>query len=216
MKNSQRTKVSVIIPTRLGQRRLVTLDSLKGIDGIEIIIEHDQKGLDISRTRNRGARKAIGDKLVFMDDDISFTKDFFEKFVNAIKPNTMVGLSLGNERWVASRAMGFMKDDFWRLGGFFERFGYRGMDVELSFRAQELGIKIVSFPVNSVIHYINPATESTLKKTLLQDSHCMFVDLRYHVRPISDWFKRKHLIRIALRFLFLMYWLIYLKVAHNR
>jgi len=216
MKNSVGSKVSIIIPTRLGQRKVVTLNSLKGIDGIEIIVEHDQRGLDISKTRNNGARKAIGGKLVFMDDDISFTKDFFDKFVDTIKPNTIVGLSLGSDKWVASRAIGFMRDDFWKLGGFFERFGYRAMDVEISYRAQEFGMKIASFPINSIIHHTNPATRSTLKKMLLQDSHLIFVNLRYHDGPIGGWFKRKHLIRIALRFLFLIYWLIYIKIVRDR
>jgi len=212
-------KISIIITTRIGERPIFTLNSLKKLDlqQIEIIIEHDYKGKDFSRTKNRGAKRAKGEILIFMDDDIAFDKDFFYKFIQAIEPKTLVGLSYKPTlNWIIARVIGIKRDDFWYLGGFFDPMSYMCEDIELAIRAQYFGFKLNKFPVESVVHLDTPTYKRLFVRNLHNNWNGIFVSLRYHNVPICNWFKRKNPFHLCFRLIALIYWGLYLKIIDKR
>ena len=151
-------KESVIIPT-LAENPL-TLKSLP--DDVEVIIsDWKTENANIfapSVARNIGAMRANGDILVFMDDDIKFSKDFFYKLISFVDDGKVAGLKSQWHDYLISRVLAITKDDFFKVGGF-DPLMIFSEDVEFSYRLQQMGYELVEFPVDSVMHIPHPGRD---------------------------------------------------------
>jgi len=83
MKRS-RSKISVIIPVKPGEKRIKAIESLKKVDYpvnlVEVFISY---GFNPSRQRNEGAKKAKGEILYFLDNDSEPERQAFKRIINA-------------------------------------------------------------------------------------------------------------------------------------
>lgn len=50
-------------------------------------VRQDDKGFRLSKCRNNGARLSTGDLLIFLDQDIIYTKNFIQTFVDHVSPD---------------------------------------------------------------------------------------------------------------------------------
>lgn len=119
----------------------------------EIIIEY-VKHRNISRARNKGAARANGSILIFINDDIVFNEKFLNEFVDKIQPGTIVGLILFPDEnwWVPGWMVGIRKTDFFKVGGFLEFMPYMCEDVEFCYRAIKKGFKVIRLPISNIQH----------------------------------------------------------------
>lgn len=81
--------ISVVIPTN--KQQVLTLKSLEGIPNLEILIETVP---NVSRARNAGVKKARGEIIAILDDDIEFSKKWFMYHCKFIRQ----GIALWNDR----------------------------------------------------------------------------------------------------------------------
>jgi len=201
-------KVSVIIPTS-PLRPIKCLETIKksSLD-IEVVIEY-VKWRNISRARNKGAIKAKGSILIFVNDDIAFEESFLKEFINKIQPGTVVGLDwpLGADRWVVGWMIGIRKVDFFKIGGFLEFMPYMCEDVEFCYRAIKKGFRIIRLPASNIQHlHTNVGTAGSLSKRLMGEWNAVYLPIVYRHRPLTLWFRRKNLGVIAFRLLAIVYW----------
>lgn len=112
-----------------------------------------------SIARNMGAAKAKGEILVFMDGDISFSKEFFEKLVSIVDEETIAGLKCKWHNYLISRAIAIRKDTFITVGGFCPII-LAMEDIDFSYRLEKLGYNIKYFPVDSVYHKPHKGTDT--------------------------------------------------------
>jgi len=112
MDENRETKVSVVIPTYQEGRYLETTlsDLSKRNNSLEIIVvdggsrdetvkiaerftrkvyQINERG--ISKARNYGARKSVGEILVFLDADVTPRADFVEKVIETFNDGEIVG-----------------------------------------------------------------------------------------------------------------------------
>jgi GT2 family glycosyltransferase len=151
-------KKSVIIPTLA--KNPLTLKSIP--DDVEVIISDwktDNANIFApSVARNIGAMRANGDILVFMDDDIKFSKDFFYKLISSVDNGKVAGLKSKWHDYLISRVLAITKDDFFKVGGF-DPLMIFSEDVEFSYRLQQMGYELVELPVDSVMHIPHPGRD---------------------------------------------------------
>ncbi len=151
MMNSMKHSVSVIIPTL--SNNPFTVKSIP--PDIEIIIERykstNRNIFSTSIARNIGAFKAKGEIIVFMDDDIEFSHDFFSDLVSSVRNGVVVGLKSEWHDHLISRALAMMREDFVISGGF-DPLMIFSEDIEFSYRLEIMGFKIIGLPVDSVKH----------------------------------------------------------------
>lgn len=151
-------KESVIIPTLA--KNPLTLKSLP--DDVEVIISDwktDNANIFApSVARNIGAMRANGDILVFMDDDIKFSKDFFYKLISSVDNGKVAGLKSKWHDYLISRVLAITKEDFFKVGGF-DPLMIFSEDVEFSYRLQQMGYELVELPVDSVMHIPHPGRD---------------------------------------------------------
>ncbi|MEM2928925.1 MAG: glycosyltransferase family A protein [Nitrososphaerota archaeon] len=104
-------KISVIIPTI--REKIITLESLKPIKNIEIIVVKD-KWRNTPKARNIGAKISKGEILVFMDDDMEFKPEFFLKNLKEVEDRKVL--------WLDPPFICFItRKDFFETDGFDER-----------------------------------------------------------------------------------------------
>ena len=143
--------VSVIIPALC--KNPITVKSIP--DYAQIIVSdwvsNNKKICGASVSRNIGVMKAKGDILVFMDDDIEFTHEFFDKIVSFVKKGVVVGLKCQWHEYLITRVLAITKEDFFESGGF-NPLVQNHEDIEFSYRMESMGNKLVKFDVDSVYH----------------------------------------------------------------
>ncbi len=200
--------VSVIIPGYNSEATIrETLQSLKEQDyqgALEVIVVDDgstdstpeiareyadkvivqaNKGPGVAR--NRGAKEAIGELIVFTDSDCVLTPQFITEIVKPLRDSDVVGsqgqygscdddimsrfmhhelherfrreIDLDNLYWVGTHSACYRKDVFLGAGGFYEGSFVRGEDLELSQRLTEDGHRMVLNP-NALLHHHHPTT----------------------------------------------------------
>lgn len=178
----------------------------------------------ISTARNRGVAAATGDLLLFCDGDDVVAPDWIEQMVRAARDGDLVGGRLDPTRlnppdlrrsrpppqdgglarahdhlpYGTGASLGVWADVMAALGGFDERFRTCGDDVDLSWRAQAAGHRLVHAPA-AVTHYryrtslaraVVQALRYGVADSMLARRHRHHLPhrprLRRHVRPLRD------------------------------
>jgi glycosyltransferase involved in cell wall biosynthesis len=138
--------LSVIIPS--AKPKLYTKNCLP--EGVEVIVERSR---GLATARNRGAQKAHGGFLVFMDDDLIFSREFFWSIVEKLRKNKKSFIAMGaRPTECTSRVLVIRRNDFYRIGGFDEWIKFIGEDFDFGCRAVKLGYKKILIPFTSVKH----------------------------------------------------------------
>lgn len=132
--------VSVLIATSKPSLYAL-LNTLKGQNYYELIIDIEIGSPAIKR--NNLAKKATGDILLFLDDDIVLSKDFIQnglkQFTGNFAQSKVTGLQENSPDKFIGTAMWFRKDFFFELGGFDETIPFFNEDLDLYIRAKKLG-----------------------------------------------------------------------------
>lgn len=89
--------ISVVIPSRVGEE-IISLPSLEGqtYEKLEIIIEYDKKKEGASKMRNKGAKKAKGEFILFSDNDLEWDKHAFATLYKCLVKNTGASYAYGS------------------------------------------------------------------------------------------------------------------------
>jgi len=198
--------ISIIIPTI--REKVITLESLKHIKNIEVIIVKD-KWKNASKARNIGAKISNGEILIFMDDDIAFNQDFF---INALKK-----VHDKKVLWLDPPFICFItRKDFMETNGFDERIKPTMAEtVEFKKLLLKKGIKVVELDANNIIHYGGKLTK---EKYWLNQKNLIYVALKYerNLKRFIKMFITKNPIRFARMFSYLIYWLLILLFVRKR
>lgn len=171
-------KVSVIIPVtreKLAREAETSVRDQK-YSRLEIV-KVRAKGLKPAEARNKGAKKARGEILLFLDDDCRAQKDWLVENLKALadpKIGAVGGMIRGKSKSyfgcchdfanftfvqglqrrsmpLCAASFGIRKEVFEKVGGFDE--GLRiGEDVDLCLRLEGLGLKTVYEPEIEVLH----------------------------------------------------------------
>lgn len=151
-------KISVIIPSL--SKNPITLNSLP--NNVEVIISDwktdDKRIYGLSVAKNIGAMQANGEMLVFMDDDIRFNQDFFDRLIASVAEGKVAGLKSKWHDYLIGRVLSLTKTDFFKAGGFDPMMIFCE-DVEFSYRLQQMGYELVEFPEDSVMHIPHPGRD---------------------------------------------------------
>jgi GT2 family glycosyltransferase len=139
-----RHEISVIIPTFKGDP--LTLESVP--DDIETIIVSEGNR---SEARNIGVERSNGNILVFCDDDIAFSENFFYKQVCETPLGTLTGLVDFDFDLLLTRFMVINRADFDCLGGFDKHMNHME-DTEFSLQALKAGMGLRYLPQDAVFH----------------------------------------------------------------
>lgn len=149
--------VSVIIPT-IGRESLgKLLQSLKGQPYHEIIVALE--GNSPAAARNRGAIKATGELLVFVDDDVILAPDFIKKGIEAFwngrfdygQSRVVGGQENGPDKFIGT-AMWFWNESFSEVGGFDETYPFFNEDIDIDLRMQQKGYERVFIEDSLAFH----------------------------------------------------------------
>jgi len=116
--------------------------------GVEVLIIREGNR---SEARNKGAHMASGEILVFCDDDIVFTEDFFWEVIKRKKDREIIGLEDYDFGLLLTRFMVVSKKEFMDINGFDESLNHME-DTDFCLRAKKKGYKLVKLPRDSVIH----------------------------------------------------------------
>lgn len=180
-----RKSVSVVIPTLEGNP-----DTLKCIpDEMETLVISEGNR---SEARNKGAREANGDLLLFCDDDISFDKEFLENCLDRkwINGYDVIGLEDYDFGLLLTRFLLIGKGAFVDIGGFDENLDTME-DTDFSLRAIKKGYTLKVLPRDSVRHI-------------------------EHGNRIGKWERRQHFLRLIFKhktmFLFKLVKLVWMKL----
>ncbi|MCP8317163.1 MAG: glycosyltransferase [archaeon] len=194
--------VSVIIPTI--RTHIITLSSLIGLDGIEIIIVRD-RWRNVSKARNLGALKAKGEILVFIDDDASFDPNYLFEHVAKV--------SDGKVLWLESPLFLFIRrNDFLRAGGFDERIRpIMAETVEFRYNLKKLGFSIIDIDSNGVIHF---GGKFSKYKRFLNQWNLTYIHMKYEKNPkkLLRIFFAKNPLRTIRQIIAFYYWQIISKI----
>lgn len=206
-------KVSVIIPVTRPKKAQKTEESVLAQNylGLEVI-KVNAKGLSPAEARNKGARKARGGILLFLDDDCLPQKGWVEENIKALKDESIGavgGMILGESRKYFARSLdfanftfaqstkrremplcaaslGIRRKVFEKIRGFKEKMRI-GEDTDLCMRLRRLGYKTIYEPKIRVFH--NHGRE-TLKELLVYQFNNgrvkgLIIENRY---PDNFWF----------------------------
>jgi hypothetical protein len=158
--------------------------------GAEVITQ-DRGGAGAAR--NRGAKAARGELLLFTDADCAPVGDWVERLVETLDGNGVVaarGVTTSaqpepaarfaqleyDEKYrqlarhesvdlVATYSAAYRRDAFWRFGGFDEGFlGATSEDQELSFRLADAGLRIAFVPGAAVRHHHHTSLRAYVRR----------------------------------------------------
>ncbi|HMK95330.1 MAG TPA: glycosyltransferase [Candidatus Limnocylindrales bacterium] len=140
--------ISIIIPSRQLSKESIT--SIKSVTQTipfphEIIISNKA---GVALARNWGAKRAKGNVLLFLDDDVILHPELWSKIAR-LKNNEFMMFLPENARIPCSRLMCISTGVFWELGGFDETFTLTSEDHDFYIRALDAKMKFV--PVTSAL-----------------------------------------------------------------
>jgi glycosyltransferase involved in cell wall biosynthesis len=156
-----------------------------------VVLTQDHGGAGAAR--NRGARAARGELLLFTDADCAPVADWVERLTEALYRDGVVaarGVTMSgqpepaarfaqleyDEKYrqlarhesvdlVATYSAAYRRDEFWRFGGFDEGFlGATSEDQELSFRLADEGLQIAFVPQAAVEHHHHTSMRSYVRR----------------------------------------------------
>jgi len=179
-------KVSVVVPTAQGREnkidRLVEALEKQILKPKELIVEFDKECW--GRARNKGWKKAKGEIIWFLDDDMVPEPDALVealKVFTEMQPDGVEGHIYGkinriNDWGYMSGHIFYTKKILEKVGGFDERFlyGWRE-DTDLAWRVLEAGGKIIYAPASRACHPDAPHTTVRQEnEKLLESKHPAF------------------------------------------
>ena len=103
-----------------------------------------------SRARNSLSKIAESEYLLFIDDDIEFSKEIFEKYILPNVENNQI-ISYEGNNVLCTRVLGIPKELFFLVDGFDTTFNV-GEDIEFGYRLMTYGLKINKIPKKDIIH----------------------------------------------------------------
>lgn len=98
--------------------------------------------------RNYGARKANGDLLVFLDDDLTLNPQITSHL--NVTCGSFAMAFLGG--FPCTRVLAIHREDFWGIGGFDESIRFTGEDRDFYMRAVDAGLIFKQIPMSLVTH----------------------------------------------------------------
>lgn len=137
--------ISVVIPSIKSE--ILTRESVP--DGVET---HVVREGSLNEARNEGVLRAENDRILVLDDDITFEESFFWDLVDRIEPGVLVGHPDWDYGLVAGRVMAFHRDDWTELGGFDERLGSHMGDTEFALKYVTNGRRVEQIDDAEVEH----------------------------------------------------------------
>lgn len=171
-------KISIIIPVSRSQKAQKAEESVLAQDypGLEVI-KVDAKGLSPAEARNKGAKKARGEILLFLDDDCEAQENWLRENLKALaepkagavgsrvqgKSGKYFARSLDfanftfaqstkrREMPVCTASLAIKKEVFQKVRGFNEKMRV-GEDTDLCMRLRRLGYKTIYEPRIKVLH----------------------------------------------------------------
>lgn len=138
-------EVTVIIPTI--SEDVLTRRSIP--DGVPVLIT---RGGTLNEARNAGVKRAETERVLILDDDVSFSESFFWETVDRIEDNRLIGMVDWNYGLTAGRIMGFTKKTWDEIGGFDERLRSHMGDTDFAIKAHKRGFDIVRIPQSKMDH----------------------------------------------------------------
>jgi len=137
--------ISIIIPT--AKNVILTKNSLSTCPVEYQLIVSTKLGL--GHARNWGAKQAVNDLLLFLDDDLTLKKELW-----ACVLNTHIGefKMILNGYFPITRVMVIHKQDFWRVKGFDESYCYTSEDRDFYVRAIKNGLQFKPVPSDLIVH----------------------------------------------------------------
>ena len=200
---------SIIITSR--KTKIVTLDSCP--DVLDTVISNE---VGLGLARNRGAQRAKGDLLIFLDDDLVVDPKLWS-YVLDIKEGEFGMTFLSG--FPCTRVLAIHKADFWGIGGFDEAIRFTGEDRDFFVRAVDAGLKFKWIPMNLVKHQPHAVRAKNIHVAIQMVKENM-IFLRKYWRQHPDIFKVDFLDRFRrgqFRTLLLeVFWLLYLIVLGER
>jgi len=149
--------VSVIIPT-ISETEPKTVQSIP--DECEIVVVREGNRAE---ARNMGAVRADGEVLVFCDDDIAFSPEWFESQLSALERNEVRGLADFGLGLILTRLMAIHTADFVAVGGFDPALDHME-DTDFSMRAKRHGLEVTKIPRDAVKHDPHENDITTMKR----------------------------------------------------
>lgn len=107
----------------------------------------------VAQARNDLANRAIGEILIYLDDDYAPSSDIWDYLV-MVPPGYLV-MTQGRNNPI-SRAMSLHKSTFHKLGGFDPKLTRNAEDLDLYMRARAQGIPVVVIPNQAEAHNDHP------------------------------------------------------------
>lgn len=161
----------------------------------EILLMRNERNLGPTASRNRGARVAEGDCILFMDNDVLVKEDSIEKLLNFLDNKADAGMvggrsddengktlfyNMGNRfgsgfinrydssipvSWIIESFIAVRKDLFEKLNGFDEDYFMFGEGPDLSERMRKIGFKTY-FVNDAIVVKLDGHTHSKWKRKI--------------------------------------------------
>lgn len=167
--------ISIIITTK-GEKDISNLIFALKKQCNEIIVEIDNEG-NVSKSRNKGWKRAKGNIVIFIDDDVIVPNDFIIKGLKDFEDkdfgqNKVIGGIENSENKFVGCCMWFKKKILEEINGFDENFSFYNEDVDIYQRCLKKKFQYV-YLKDSIVWHPNVGNFEKLKKAsdILKDKH---------------------------------------------
>lgn len=150
--------VSVVIPSIKDQ--VLTVQSVP--EGVETNVIREG---NVCEACNIGVERATHDRILRLDDDISFSESFFWELVDRIEHDTLLGYPDWDYGLVAGRVNAFHRDDWERFGGFDEFLGSHMGDTEFALKFVHQGTGVDQIDPSEITHEPHERSVTTWDRT---------------------------------------------------
>lgn len=204
--------ISVIIPSI--KEKILTEKCLLSCPVLYEVIVSRKAG--IGYARNWGAKQAKGSILVFVDDDLRFSSEVWNRILSIRRGEFVM---TQGDAFPITRIMSIYAEDFWAVNGFDESYTVGGEDTDFYFRAIEKGLKCKELPANQIVHAHHVKRAKNIHVALLLCSANMKGLIKYGVKypkifrvEFLDRLKRLQVRTVLIQFMFLLYYLFSKKI----